>query len=140
MTADQLLSLASTLVLPGWLLLIFAPRWRYSAPVISGVVIPALLAVLYAYLVVRYMFDAPGGFGTIADVRLFFSHDYLLLAGWVHYLAFDLFIGSWVVRDAQGQGIHHMAVVPCLPLTFMLGPIGLLVYFLIRWGWKRRLP
>ena len=138
MTPDQLFSLASITVLPGWLLLVFAPRWRYGAQVISGAIIPALLATLYAYLIVRYMFGVPGGFSSLADVRLFFSDDFLLLAGWIHYLAFDLFIGSWEVRDAQRQGIHHLAVIPCLPLTFMLGPIGLLVYLLIRCGWKRR--
>ena len=55
----------------------------------------------------------------------------LLLAGWVQYLAFDLFIGAWQVRDARTQGISHLLVIPCLLLTFLFGPAGLL-HFLIR--------
>jgi hypothetical protein len=67
-----------------------------------------------------------------------FRNEYLLLAGWIHYLAFDLFIGSWQVRDAERNGVPHLAVVPCLVLTFLLGPTGLLLYLLIRAGVTRR--
>jgi hypothetical protein len=56
----------------------------------------------------------------------------LLLAGWVHYLAFDLFIGSWQVRDSQQRGIGHLFVIPCLVLTFLFGPAGLLCYLALR--------
>ena len=52
--------------------------------------------------------------------------------GWIHYLAFDLFVGAWEVRDAQARGIHHLLVIPCLFLTLMAGPGGLLLYWAIR--------
>ena len=65
-----------------------------------------------------------------ADER--FQKRELLLAGWIHYLCFDLFIGAWEVRDSQANGIPHLVVIPCLIMTFMLGPIGLLFYFAIR--------
>jgi hypothetical protein len=136
--AESLFSLAGTVVLPGWLLLVFLPRWRFSATIIAGLIIPALLAMLYGWLIVSHMGSGNGGFATLADVRALFENDFLLLAGWVHYLAFDLFIGSWEVRDAQRLGIHHLAVVPCLLLTFLLGPIGLLLYLAIRGAWKRQ--
>ena len=123
--------------MPGWLLLIFLPRWKYSASVISAVVIPTLLALLYAWLSLVHLNSTDGGFGSLAEVRLLFSNDFLLLAGWIHYLAFDLFIGSWEIRDSQKQGIHHFAVIPCLILTFLLGPVGLLCYLAIRGGWKK---
>jgi len=55
-----------------------------------------------------------------------------VLAGWVHYLAFDLFIGCWIVLDAQERHIKHLLLVPCLGLTFMFGPVGLLLYFILR--------
>jgi hypothetical protein len=137
MTAEDLFSLAGMLVLPGWFLLVLLPRWRYSATLISGFIIPVLLAVLYGWLIFGHMGASKGGFGSLAEVRILFSNDFLLLAGWVHYLAFDLFIGSWEVRDSQRLGIHHLAVIPCLFLTFMLGPVGLLVYLAIRAGWKK---
>ena len=47
----------------------------------------------------------------------------------MHYLAFDLFIGSWEVRDARRHGVPHVLVIPCLLMTFLLGPIGLLAYW-----------
>lgn len=137
MTAESLFSIAGMAVLPGWFLLIFLPRWKYSARLVSGVILPALLALLYGWLVLTHA-GGEGGYGSLAEVRRLFGDDYLLLAGWVHYLAFDLFIGSWEVRDSQTAGVHHLAVVPCLLLTFLFGPVGLLVYFVIRYASGRR--
>lgn len=120
----------------GWLLLIVAPRWRLTQA-ISGAAIPLTIAVVYLVLIARYMPGAAGGFGSLADVATLFATPGLLLAGWVHYLAFDLFIGSWEVRDASRLGVPHLLVVPCLILTFLLGPVGLLAYLLLR-GWRAR--
>ena len=58
--------------------------------------------------------------------------------GWTHYLAFDLFIGGWEVRDAQSRGISHLLVVPALVLTFLFGPAGLLLYLAVRWLARQR--
>jgi hypothetical protein len=138
-TPESLFSLANALVLPGWLLLVFAPRWRWSARFVSGLVIPCLLGLLYALVLVPRFGGAEGGFGSLAEVRKLFEDPFLLLAGWVHYLAFDLFIGAWEVRDAQRRGVPHLLVVPCLFLTFMFGPIGLLLYVVIRVVRARRL-
>lgn len=139
MSPEKLFSICSMIVLPGWLLLIFVPRWRWSARIIAGVVIPLLLALVYLAIVVTTFGKSEGGFGSLAEVSKLFLNQYALLAGWIHYLAFDLFIGSWEVRDAQRLGIHHLLVVPCLVLTFLLGPIGLLLYFVLRSVMKRRL-
>ena len=61
-----------------------------------------------------------------------FADPWILLAGWIHYLVFDLFIGAWEVRDAARLGIPHLLVVPCLVLTFLFGPVGLLLYGIVR--------
>ena len=132
MTPEALFSAASTAVLPGWLLLVFAPRWKWTARLVAPVLIPALLGLLYLYLIVTRFGASEGGFGSLADVRRLFEDPALLLAGWVHYLAFDLFIGSWEVRDAQRHGLSHLLVVPCLALTFLFGPVGLLLYLGLR--------
>jgi hypothetical protein len=137
MSADQLFQIASTLVLPGWLLLILAPRWRYTMPV-AAVGLPLLLAVLYAVLIGQHWGEGEGGFGTLDEVTKLFANRYVLLGGWIHYLAFDLFIGAWEVRDAQKHQLPHLAVVPCLLLTFMFGPAGLLLYFVLRFGLRRQ--
>ncbi len=137
MSADQLFQIVSTLVLPGWLLLILAPRWRFTMPV-AAVGLPLLLAVLYAVLIGQHWGEGEGGFGTLDEVTKLFANRYVLLGGWIHYLAFDLFIGAWEVRDAQKHQLPHLAVVPCLLLTFMFGPAGLLLYFVLRFGLRRQ--
>jgi hypothetical protein len=132
MTPERLFSLCNSFALIGWLILIFAGRMRWAARLVTGVVIPLVIAILYAWLIAAHWDETQGGFGTLDGVASLFSNRWLLLAGWIHYLAFDLFIGSWEVRDAQALGISHFIVIPCLALTFMFGPAGLLLYFLIR--------
>jgi hypothetical protein len=137
LTPEALFSAASTAVVPGWLLLVFAPRWKWTARLITPVLIPALLGLLYLYLIVTRFGASEGGFGSLAEVRRLFEDPALLLAGWVHYLAFDLFIRSWEVRDAQRHGLSHLLVVPCLALTFLFGPVGLLLYLGLRAAARR---
>src|SRR5215472_714200 len=133
MTAEQVFSIANTIALLGWLLLVTLGPRRWVAPLITGAILPLLFAVLYGSLLAAHWGETPGGgFGSLAQVAALFSNPWLLLAGWVHYLAFDLFIGSWEVRDAQANGIRHWFVIPCLALTFLLGPLGLLLYFVLR--------
>jgi hypothetical protein len=72
------------------------------------------------------------GFGSLAQVARLFTSQYLLLAGWIHYLAFDLFTGAWQTRDALRLGLSKWLVAPCLVLTFLLGPVGLALYLLLR--------
>jgi hypothetical protein len=129
--ADQLFSLCNLIVLPGWLLLVAAPRWRWTQR-IAAVALPMALAALYLTLIILDFRKSGGGFGTLAQVSKLFDNPYLLLAGWIHYLVFDLFIGSWEVRDSERLRIAHAYVVPCLLLTSLFGPVGLLTWFLIR--------
>ncbi len=132
MTAETLFSICNTGVLPGWLLLVFLPRWQWTTRLITSVLLPGLLGVVYLYLAATYFRSAEGGFGSLAGVASMFANPHVLLAGWVHYLAFDLFVGSWEVRDAQQSGVRHWFVIPCLFVTLMLGPVGLLTYLTIR--------
>jgi ABA4-like protein len=132
MTAEQLFSILNGMTLAAWLPLVFLPRKRWATSVVP-VVIPCVLAVIYVGLVASTMPRSEGGFSSLAGVRALFDNPWALLAGWTHYLAFDLFIGGWEVRDAQQRGIPHLLVVPALILTFLVGPAGLLFYLTIRW-------
>ena len=137
MSPETIFSICTKLVLPGWLLLLFAPRWKWTARFIAACVLPLALAIVYLFIIATHFGHSEGGFGSLADVGLLFRNPYNLLAGWIHYLAFDLFVGAWEVRDARRLGIHHLLVVPCLVLTFLFGPVGLLLYFLLRFAFKR---
>jgi uncharacterized membrane protein YhdT len=98
---------------------------------VSGAV-SLLLSVAYLVLIVLFFGKAEGGFSSLADVMKLFTNPYAALAGWIHYLAFDLFVGGWEVKDAGKRGISHWFVMPCLILTFLLGPIGFLLYHILR--------
>ena len=131
MTPEGVFSVCNMLALVGWLLLLAVPRHRL-ATAIAGIVIPLTLASIYLALFVLHARESSGGFSSLAAVAQLFENRWLLLAGWVHYLAFDLFIGAWETRDAMARGVRRLLLAPCLVMTFMLGPIGLLGYHLVR--------
>jgi hypothetical protein len=139
MTAEALFSIVNAAILPGWLLLILAPRTRITERVVWSGLYPLAFTVVYLVLIVLFYPGAEGGFGSLRDVDRLFRNPYLLLAGWVHYLAFDLFVGAWEARDAAARGVRHLLMIPCLVLTFLFGPIGLLAYFAVRALGSRRL-
>jgi hypothetical protein len=128
---------ANASVIPAWALLVVAPGWRGTAWVHT--VFPfALIGV--AYLLVG--FGGPGAEGasffTLEGVMALFTRPHAVLAGWLHYLAFDLFVGAWQARDARRHGLPQIVVVPSLLLTLMLGPAGLLLYAVTRGVMRRR--
>lgn len=132
MCLETIFTAANGLALLGWLLLAFAPRWRFTRQVVLSGAASLLLGALYLGLLIAYFGTSEGGFGSLAEVVKLFSQPPMVLLGWVHYLAFDLFIGAWELRDARARGVPHLALLPCFAATFMFGPVGLLLYFAIR--------
>ncbi len=131
MTAERAFSILNLIAMAGWVALLFRPGARWANRVVPFAV-PCVLAAAYVILVAATLPRAEGGFSSLAAVSTLFADPWVLLAGWTHYLAFDLFIGGWEVRDARRRGVPHLAVVPALLLTFLLGPAGLLSYLGIR--------
>jgi hypothetical protein len=132
MNTTQVFSAVSGLASLQWLLLIVAPRWKVTQWLIHYVAVPLLLAIVYSIYIAGFFNIEGGGFGSIQEVRTLFSNDNLLLAGWVHYLAFDLLIGFSIIKSAQDKAVSHWLVIPCLVLTFMFGPCGYLLYQIIQ--------
>jgi hypothetical protein len=132
MTSDKIFSIANMAALLSWLILLVAPRWTVTRKVILSGAIPLLLSVAYLILIVLFFGKAEGGFDSLASVMKLFTNEWAALAGWIHYLAFDLLVGTWEVKDSEKRGISHWFVVPCLVLTFLLGPIGFLLYCVLR--------
>ncbi len=131
---------ANVLALLMWAGLILLPRWPalLAGALYLGV---ALLCLAYAIGLVGILsgaFDpgrsAAGGadFTTIAGVRAIFASDGGVTLGWIHYLAFDLFAGLWIARDADAKGFSRLAQAPVLLATFLAGPLGLLIWLLLR--------
>jgi Domain of unknown function (DUF4281) len=127
MTWATLFSLANGIALVSWATLIVAPRWAALLALIRyGVIV--LFCIAYAALVLLFFFRIEGGgFGTLLEVRALFASDPALLAGWLHYLAFDLFVGLWIAERADARGLNRFIQAPLLFATFMFGPFGLLM-------------
>lgn len=129
---DQAFQFANTLALAGWITLLASPLIPRWSDRVAGLAIPLLLATGYTAIVLAFWSRGEGGFDTLDNVAALFRSRELLLAGWVHYLAFDLFVGAWEVRTARREVISFIFVIPCLVLTFLFGPVGLLLFSAIR--------
>lgn len=136
---QMLLTLINLSVLPAWALLILAPRWQWTDRIVHSGLYPVALGLAYlAFMICALMWGTntePVNFTTVEGIAAIFTHPFGLLTAWVHYLVFDLFVGAWEARDARRRGMAHLALIPCLLLTFMAGPIGLLLYFILRRRW-----
>lgn len=140
MSYDLLFSLVNLSVMPAWALLILAPKWSVTDRLVHSMFYPLLLGGLYFSLMIASIAfgvgaspnDAPVNFTTIDGVRGIFGSDIGVIIGWAHYLVFDLFVGAWEARDAKRRDFNHWLLIPCLLLTFMFGPVGLLLYVILR--------
>lgn len=134
LSPDLLFQSGGRLALLGWLALALSPagkRWTPLARRFAGRWVPAALALVYVALFVRHgMGD--GGYGSLAAVQRLFVVPGIAAAGWLHYLAFDLFVGAWISERAQALGVPHALLLPMLALTFLFGPAGLLAWALVR--------
>ena len=132
MTPEQVFSLVNLIATAAWLALVIVPGRRWVTGIVTSTVVPLLFAIVYVGIVVTTFGRTPGGFSTLEGVATLFSNPWALLAGWIHYLAFDLLIGTWEARDAREHGLSHLLLVPCLVLTFLFGPAGWLLYRAVR--------
>jgi len=129
-------ALGNALALGAWLALavsLFWPAPRQWLWRITGLALPAVFGVAYVWLIRQGFSEAPeGGFGSLEAVRALFASDAALAAGWLHYLAFDLFVGTAIARLGLRAGVPGWLLLPCLALTFLFGPAGLLLFLILK--------
>jgi hypothetical protein len=132
MDAASIFSLGNSCILIGWILLIFLPNWKYTqASILNGLIV--LYALVYTYLILKDIGDfRADSFSSLANVKALFQNDNAVAAGWFHYLAFDLFVGAYIVRKSIALGISRVFYTLALPFTFMFGPMGYLMFFVIK--------
>ena len=136
---SNIFKLTSFTALVGWIILAGFPAWELATDVVISIVV-ALLCIAYAYLVFfGRKHDEPGhkvrgSFFTLKGIINLFKTPRVVLAGWIHYLAFDLMVGVYIVTDAAQYNISHWLLLPCLFMTLMFGPAGLLIYLLLRFA------
>jgi hypothetical protein len=136
---ETIFAIANAWILPGWLLLLFAPSWKYTGSIVFYLII-VVLAIAYAWLLLTDIgsFDPEAG-STLANISKAFGNPRVALIGWIHYLAFDLLAGLVIAQDARRVGVNRILMALPLFLTLMTGPFGLLIYVVIRFAYSRKL-
>ena len=140
MAWDSTFSLIGSLAMLGWLVLLLAPRrWRVLGWVPRWLV-PGTIALVYTALMGAHFTASGGGYGSLAEVRQLFASDPVLVAGWGHYLAFDLLIGVWLADRMDRAAVPRLLQAPVLLATFMFGPVGWLLGLCTEAVARRRNP
>ncbi len=139
MSPESIFTISSSIATVGWIILVFVtPFWNKTDKFLVGIII-TLFCIVYVWFIVHSVSPSDlKGFGSLEGVMTLFQDKTLLTAGWVHYLAIDLFLGLWITKNAKRHGINHWMLLPVFVITFMFAPIGLLIYLLIRWFKTRR--
>lgn len=132
MDATTLFGFGNSYVLLGWILLIFLPDWKHTQTIVQrGVIL--LLSIIYSYLILKGIgYFSLDSFSTLANVKALFQADDAVAAGWMHYLTFDLFVGSYIVAKSRSLNISRWVYTLILPFTFMFGPIGYVLFTLAK--------
>ena len=134
LTPVQIVEWGNIFALPGWIILIFLPRRWPLLLKFPEMVVPLVLGFIYGGVMLSLFGRIEGGFGSFAEVRTIFQNDYILAAGWIHYLAFDLLVGTWIAKQSDQIGISRLLQAPILGVTFMFGPAGFALFLVFRWA------
>ena len=149
MSWDGAFATVNVIALAGWLLVAAGPRGPKTMAIVLYLGV-GLLCLAYALMAVglhagwfeanRLPGSPPANFldYSVSGLRNLFMSDGGLVFGWTHYLAFDLFVGQWIAKDADNKGFSRLAQLPVLFLTLMVGPVGLLVWLIVRERRARR--
>ncbi|MBX3480382.1 MAG: DUF4281 domain-containing protein [Caulobacter sp.] len=131
---------ANGIAMAFWLVMILArfikPMRGWADP-LCGFIAPGLFAACYLLLLAVNIGGASGDMGTLAGVQTLFSQPNMLLIAWLHYLAFDLFVGGWISRTGDAEGVSPWLLTPILLLTLFFGPVGFVLFLLLRFVRRR---
>jgi hypothetical protein len=134
MAPEVLFKFANLFAAAGWFCLIAGTvtsrPWLRDR--LAGVYWPMMIAVGYGLAILAGASGSEGGFSTLPGVRQLFANDWILLAGWMHYLAFDLVVGAWIAAETERAGLSRLVLIPVLPLAFLFGPLGFLLFHVVR--------
>jgi|688.fasta_scaffold770181_2 hypothetical protein len=140
-TAVIIFKIANAIVMPQWFAMVVLPNNKYTKLLVDSFAIPLCLAALYA-IVIGISFANPSGaggnFSTLEGVKALFTSDIAVLAGWIHYLAFDLLVGRYIFKQAAKMKANRIVVSVCLFFTLMFGPVGFLIFSIYAFQLRER--
>lgn len=129
---DLLYGLTGMIIVICWGVLILHPDRSSRFITIPKFAVPAVFGLIYAGVMMAKFFGSGGGYGSIAEVRALFAHDDILLAGWLHYLAYDFFIGVWIAEQADRMELSRQIQAVILVIAFMFPPMGFVLFLATR--------
>ena len=134
MTANAIFQISCAIAAIGWLVIILAsPFWIAWDKFLVAIII-TLLACIYSCLnLSNFHIHDLKMFGSLAGILTLYNNPFLLTAGWVHIMAFDLLVAVWIKKNSVQHSISHGLIILPLIFTCMLGPLGFVIYMLIRW-------
>lgn len=129
---DFLFAAGNTIVLAGWAMVILLPKRSPALMAVPKFAIPVLFGLVYAGITLARFHTSGGGYGSLAELRTLFATDELLVAGWLHYLAFDLFVGVWIAEQSDETGLSRPIQAVILVTAFIFPPVGLVLFLSTR--------
>ena len=132
-------------ILPFWILLIIAPSSKITQFFLNSVILPLILSIAYSYIIYQSIlldetiFDFFGLYLGIDNLYTIFSTESFLLFFWLHFLALNIFLGSWMSRDGVKYNINRSLMFFPLLLVYFTGPLGLVIYWIIRIFYAKRI-
>ena len=133
MTANEAFAYANYVALAGWIALLAGVALKNDrlAGFVAGRIFPLGLAVAYAVIAPSFFTATEGGFDSLENLQIMFADPWLVLGGWLHWLAADLFIASWVATQIMDKGWSRWWLAGLFPLCFAVGPVGFLAYHVL---------
>ena len=144
-TIDMIFLWLNIGVIPFWFTLIFFPNSKVCSVFVSSVFPIFILSIIYLYLIYYYFIS---GYDFVQNFSLYlgldslgelFSERVFLIIFWTHFLSINLFCGSWIVSDSRKFSISKFLVFIPLVITYFTGPLGILIYWLIRIFYAKRI-
>ena len=137
-TTENIFNGINLIVLLGWIPLFIFPYSRFTRKLVNGLYLPFFLCVFYLYFLSQTEGLFSADFSSIAGILDLFksSTEESAAAGWIHYLAFDYFVGCWIVNHSIKKGIPYIIFIIPLIFTLFAGPFGLLLFLILRLFYK----
>ena len=132
-------------ILPFWLMLIIIPNSKFTQFFVNSIILPLILSVTYIYIIYQAIlmdepiFDVFKLYVSLDNLYILFATESFLLVFWLHFLALNLFLGSWISREGIKYNIPRSLVFVPLILVYLTGPLGLVLYWLIRVFYAKRI-
>ena len=145
LTFDSIYIWSNFGVMPLWLMLILIPNSRITQILINSVIIPLILSVTYIYVLYKgilldeSLIDIFKLYISLDNLYTIFAIENFLLVFWIHFIALNLFLGSWVSRDAYKYNMKKKLTFVPLILIYFSGPLGLVVYWMLRIFYSKKL-